>query len=111
MGEYLFSYGTLQKEKVQIELFGRKLIGTKDAVRGFKISTIVISDESVVSKSEQSLHLIAVPATMHDRIEGMVLELSPRELEAADAYETADYKRIAVQLESGKQAWVYVAAH
>ena len=110
MNENLFSYGTLQKENVQMELFGRTLQGTKDAVTGYKISTIEIRDESVVSKSEQTLHLIAVASTPDNKIDGMVLELTPQELETADAYETEDYKRVKVTLESGKQAWIYVAA-
>ena len=111
MKEHLFSYGTLQKEKVQMELFGRTLQGTKDTVRGYRISTIEIKDESVVSKSEQSLHLIAVGSTPNDKIDGMVLELTSQELITADSYETDDYKRVKVTLESGKQAWIYVAAH
>ena len=110
MKENLFSYGTLQKEKVQLDLFGRTLTGIKDTVRGYKISTIEIKDESVVSKSEQALHLIAIAATLHDKIDGMVLELTSQELATADAYETDDYKRIEVILEPGKRAWIYVAA-
>ena len=111
MKEHLFSYGTLQKEKVQMELFGRTLQGTKDTVRGYRISTIEIKDESVVSKSDQSLHLIVVGSTPNDKIDGMVLELTSQELVTADSYETDDYKRVKVTLESGKQAWIYVAAH
>jgi hypothetical protein len=45
----------------------------------------------------------------NDFIEGVVLELSPDEIKSADAYETEDYKRIEVRLESGKTSWVYVA--
>ena len=93
-----------------MELFGRTLTGTKDVVSGYKISTIEIKDESVVSKSEQTLHLIAVASTPRDKIDGTVLELTSEELETADAYETDDYKRIEVTLESGKRAWIYVAA-
>jgi gamma-glutamylcyclotransferase (GGCT)/AIG2-like uncharacterized protein YtfP len=109
--ESLFSYGTLQKEKVQLELFGRKLKGIKDAVEGYRLSTIEIKDESVVSKSEQTQHLIAVTGTMNDIIRGMVLEITPQELKVADEYETEDYMRVQVQLESGNRAWMYVAAN
>jgi gamma-glutamylcyclotransferase (GGCT)/AIG2-like uncharacterized protein YtfP len=110
MTEYLFSYGTLQKERVQIELFGRKIQGTEDAVCGYTIGTIEIKDESVISKSEQTLHVIALPSREEDKINGTVLELTSEELRTADAYETDDYKRIMVTLRSGKQAWIYVAA-
>ena len=52
MKEYLFSYGTLQKEKKQIELFGRTLQGFADTLRGYKIATIEIKDELFLSKGE-----------------------------------------------------------
>ena len=111
MAEFLFSYGTLQKEKVQVELFGRLLKGTKDALKGYKLSTIEIKDESVLSKSGQRYHLIAILSRDNaDMIEGMVLEISEEELLIADKYETKDYKRVNVMLESGKEAWIYSAA-
>ncbi|MBD0352484.1 MAG: gamma-glutamylcyclotransferase [Flavisolibacter sp.] len=111
MKENLFSYGTLQKDRVQLDLFGRLLNGTKDTLKGYKLSTIKIKDESVLSKSEQQIHLIAVQSDdKNDRIEGVVLEVTGEELLIADQYETDDYKRVEVELESGKSAWVYVAA-
>ena len=110
MKEYLFSYGTLQKEKVQSELFGRLLKGTKDTLNGYKLSTIEIKDESVLSKSEQQYHLIAIPSKNNsDSIEGIVLEVSEEEVLIADKYETDDYKRVKLILESRKEAWVYVS--
>ena len=111
MTENLFSYGTLQKEKVQKELFGRLLNGKLDVLPGYKLSTIEIKDPAVLEKSEQTYHLIAIPSpNNNDMIEGMVLELSPEELQTADGYETDDYKRVEVELKSGKKSWVYVAA-
>jgi gamma-glutamylcyclotransferase (GGCT)/AIG2-like uncharacterized protein YtfP len=110
MKERIFSYGTLQKEKVQLELFGRTLQGSNDTVSGYALSSIIINDVSVVSKSEQTQHLIAVAGNEDDKINGMVFEITPQELMIADEYETDDYKRIKVTLDSGKQAWIYVAA-
>jgi len=111
MNENLFSYGTLQIEKVQLELFGRKLQGVGDAVRGYNISTIEIKDEAVLSTSEQKVHLIAVPSKDETGlINGTVFEITDEELQVADQYETEDYKRDRVKLESGKEAWIYVAA-
>ena len=110
MKENLFSYGTLQKDKVQIELFGRLLHGTKDILRGYKLSSIEIRDETFLSKGEQSIQLTLV--TSHDKndsIEGTVLEVSEEELLQADRYEPDNYKRIEVTLGSGKKAWVYIA--
>src|SRR5262245_43040145 len=110
MSELLFSYGTLQKQKVQLELFGRTLNGTLDVLKGYKLATIEIKDKDVLSKSEQKYHLIAVPSNdKEDFIEGVALEVSMEEVLRADEYETEDYKRIEVVLESGKRSWVYVA--
>ena len=41
-------------------------------------------------------------------VEGVAYEVSEADLAKADIYETHAYKRIKVQLKSGKQAWVYV---
>lgn len=109
MKEYLFSYGTLQKEKVQIELFGRILEGTGDTLRGYKISTIEITDESFLSKGGQKNQLTAIISKdKNDSIEGTVFEITEEELLLADKYEPDGYKRVTVVLASGKQAWVYV---
>jgi gamma-glutamylcyclotransferase (GGCT)/AIG2-like uncharacterized protein YtfP len=44
------------------------------------------------------------------RIKGTVYEISPAELQRADLYEVAAYKRAAARLASGREAWVYVDA-
>jgi gamma-glutamylcyclotransferase (GGCT)/AIG2-like uncharacterized protein YtfP len=112
MKEYLFSYGTLQKDKVQLESFGRLLKGTKGTLKGYKLASIEIKDEAVLSASEQKYHPIAVSTDdSNDKIQGMVFEISNEELLAADKYEVKDYKRVLVKLESGMKAWIYVAAH
>ncbi|MDP4261172.1 MAG: gamma-glutamylcyclotransferase family protein [Bacteroidota bacterium] len=110
MKEYLFSYGTLQKEKVQIKLFGRILQGAKDTLGGYKVSPIEIKDESFLSKGEQKNQLIAIISKdKNDCIKGTVLEITGEELSLADKYEPVDYKRVKVILESGKEAWIYAA--
>ena len=111
MKEFLFSYGTLQEEKVQIELFGRILQGSRDLLRGYLASTIEIKDESFLSNAETQYHLIAMPSNdKNDSIIGTVFEISKAELLLADKYEPQEYKRIQVALESGQEAWIYVAA-
>ncbi len=110
MKELFFSYGTLQKEKVQIELFGRLLHGTKDVLEGYKISFIEIKDEAFISKGENKHQRTLVPSNNNiDKIEGIVFEISKEELHLADKYEPNNYKRIKVELRSGKQAWIFVA--
>jgi len=111
MNEYLFSYGTLQKDKVQLETFGRLLQGSNDTLIGYKLSTVRITDDDVLSKSEQEYHLIAIPSEQEtDAIDGIIFEITPEELLAADGYETDAYKREKLTFRSGRTAWVYVAA-
>jgi gamma-glutamylcyclotransferase (GGCT)/AIG2-like uncharacterized protein YtfP len=107
--ELLFSYGTLQKEKVQLELFGRLLYGSQDFLQRYKLETIEILDEDVLAKSGQQYHLIAVPGSLDDQVKGVAFEMTMEEIFRADEYETEDYKRISVVLESGRESWVYVS--
>ncbi|MEN9684537.1 MAG: hypothetical protein RLZZ28_323 [Bacteroidota bacterium] len=110
--QQLFSYGTLQKEKVQLESFGRLLVGQKDFLPGFRIALLEITNKDVLAKSEQAFHPIATQTdNPADCIEGMVFEITEQELLAADEYEVAQYQRIAVRLKSGLEAWVYVEKH
>ena len=110
MNEYLFSYGTLQRERVQIELFGRTLQGSSDVLRGHKISTIEIKDEAFLSKGEDRYQQTVVPSENEgDTIKGTVLEVTKEELQLADRYEPENYKRIKIVLASGKEAWIYTA--
>ena len=109
MKENLFSYGTLQKEKVQIKLFGRLLHGTKDRLNGYKLSSIEIKDESFLSKGEEKIQFtVTLTHDKKDSIEGTVFEIREKELLLADSYEPRNYKRIRVKLETGKKAWIYV---
>lgn len=111
MKEYIFSYGTLQEDKVQLELFGRLLNGAQDVLRAYKSTSIEIKDESFLSKGEQKYQLTAIPSNgKNDFIEGTVFEISEEELLLADRYEPDGYQRIEVELESGKKAWIYAAA-
>ena len=110
MEELLFSYGTLQKEKVQMELFGRLLPGTKDVLDGYKISSIEIKDDAFLSKGEDKYQQTLILSNNKlDKTEGTVFEISEDELLLADKYEPDNYKRIQVALRSGKQAWIYIA--
>ena len=110
MKQYLFSYGTLQKERTQIELFGRKLNGSADILKGWKLSPIEIHDKTFLSKGEDKMQLTIVQTkNEHDTIKGTVLELTEEELEIADKYEPVGYSRSIVKLESGKETWIYLA--
>ena len=107
----LFSYGTLRQANVQLASFGRRLEGRPDALTGFALSPMTITDPNVIAASGASIHTIARPSgNPADRVPGTVFGLSPAELEAADRYEAGPITRIRVRLESGAEAFVYVAA-
>lgn len=111
MKHLLFSYGTLQLEKVQQESFGRKLKGTKDTLQGYKLEDLEIKDPDVLAKSEQRFHPIAIPTGKpKDTIEGTLFEITDEELTQADKYEVSDYKRVLETFQSGKEGWVYITA-
>ena len=108
--EYLFSYGTLQKERVQLELFGRLLTGTPDSLQGYRTSQLEITDQRFLSRGEQKHQLTAVRSDEKDSIKGTVFEISADELARSDEYEPEGYERIEVRVESGKKAWLYLLA-
>jgi hypothetical protein len=107
----LFSYGTLRQENVQIATFGRRLEGRPDTLAGFALSPMAITDPQVVATSGSAVHTIArASGSRSDRIPGTVFTLTPAEIESADRYESGPIERIRVTLESGAEAFVYVAA-
>jgi len=107
--EFLFSYGTLQLKPVQLATFGRLLTGTRDALSGFEETELVIEDQAVISISGKKHHTIAkFTGRNSDTISGTIYAVTPEEIERADKYEVAPCQRIAVVLQSGTRAWVYV---
>jgi GNAT superfamily N-acetyltransferase len=96
----IFSYGTLQQEDVQWSTFGRLLEGHPDDLPGFARTVGGTGQGNVVYSGRGD-----------SRVPGTLYEITDAELTAADEYEERDrYKRIAVTLSSGNQAWVYVDA-
>ena len=111
MKEYLFSYGTLQKDSVQLALFGRLLRGTNDILKGYKTALIEISDESFLAKGEEKYQqTLILSKNNDDSIEGTVFEISADELLIADKYEPHNYQRVRVKFQSGKEAWIYISS-
>lgn len=105
----LFSYGTLQQPEVQQTTFGRLLDGRPDALAGYRLAPLVITDPDVIATSGLGVHTIACPTgDPAHRVDGIVFTISPAELAAADRYESAAYDRIEVILASGAGAFVYV---
>lgn len=109
MTELLFSYGRLRQRDVQLSTFGRELDGRPDAIVGYDLDYITITDRHVIATSGSDRHPILKPTNGADAaVEGTVFAISEAELAAADEYEVDNYRRIAVPLRSGDQAWVYV---
>jgi gamma-glutamylcyclotransferase (GGCT)/AIG2-like uncharacterized protein YtfP len=104
----LFSYGTLRQPEVQLANYGRTLKGESNALAGYRLAPLTITDPHVIAISGKAVHMIACTGRADDRIEGTVFELSEAELAATDAYEVDAYARVEVTLESGRGAWVYV---
>ena len=111
MTELLFSYGTLRQPEVQRATFGREIDGRPDAIVGYDLAYVTITDPRVIATSGSDRHPILKPTDRADAaVEGMVFEISEADLAAADEYEVDDYRRITVPLRSGGEAWVYVFA-
>ena len=108
----LFSYGTLQREDVQLAAFGRLLEGQRDELPGYEQSLVTIDDLDFAAEMGMTHYAnITSNGSNGSRVSGTVFEITEAELSAADEYERdAEYKRILVTLASGKQAWVYVNA-
>jgi hypothetical protein len=107
----LFTYGTLRDPAVQQRLFGRLIPGQPDAIPGFRLATVTITDAAVIATSGTAIHrIVEETGDPADRVDGTVLSLTPAELDIADAYETADYERVSIRLASGDEAFLYTRA-
>jgi hypothetical protein len=108
--EALFSYGTLQLPHVQRATYGRLLDGAPDALPCYRLEPLEIMDESVARLSGLAVHQIARHSGhAADCVSGTVFLLSRAELDATDRYEVAQYERRLVRLQSGRDAWAYLA--
>ena len=105
----LFSYGTLQFEQVQMDIFGRILSGKKDVLRNYTLSEIKIIDPNVVKSSGTDMHpILEYTGNDEDFIEGTIFELTDEELLMANSYEVDDYKRSELVFASGVSAYAYL---
>lgn len=97
----LFSYGTLQLADVQREVFGGPIAGEPDAIVGYRVAQLTITDPDVIRASGSDQHPVLIPTDdPQAAIEGTSYTVSETQLEAADAYEVDDYVRKLVPLRS-----------
>ncbi len=74
------------------------------------MASIEIKDEVFLAKGEAKLQqTLVLSQNNNDVIKGTVFEITKEELKVADKYEPENYKRVAVVLQSGKEAWIYIA--
>ncbi|WP_217184891.1 gamma-glutamylcyclotransferase family protein [Streptomyces sp. AC495_CC817] len=106
----VFSYGTLRQPEVQRALYGREVPTDDDALVGFRLDWVRITDPQVIATSGSDRHPILRRGAADDSVAGACLELTDADLAATDAYEVDDYARHEVVLASGRTAWVYLAA-
>jgi hypothetical protein len=107
--QLLFSYGTLQHPDVQLDTFGRLVESEDDVLPGYTVDYAEIEDPRVVDLSGMAVHpIVRGTGNPLDKVVGKVLWVTDDELEAADEYEVALYRRAEVILASGRRAWVYV---
>ncbi len=98
--DLLFVYGTLKDPKNQMKVIGRKVPGTHAILRGY----MVIDSNTFHGK---------YPVVIEDSesyVTGLVIEVTPEELDLIDTYETDAYRREKLPLQSGQNAWVYLKA-
>ncbi|QZK90668.1 gamma-glutamylcyclotransferase [Flavobacterium sp. CHNK8] len=103
--EKLFAYGSLQNEDIQKDLFGRILEGTPETLIGYVVKQIQIEEEFGIV----NYPIITQTENQENTINGMVYEISTKELNQSDLYEGLHYKRVEVQLQSKQKAWAYSA--
>jgi gamma-glutamylcyclotransferase (GGCT)/AIG2-like uncharacterized protein YtfP len=97
----LFSYGSLQREEVQIATFGRILSGRVDELLAFEL---------IPAARGGTGHANVIRGASGSRVAGIAFEVSDSELAAADEYERRDdYTRLEAALASGRSTWVYVS--
>ena len=101
----LFTYGTLQHDDIQENLFGRTLHGTPETLVGYALQIIQIEEEFGLVEYD----ILVETGNPEDTINGIVYLITTTELHQADLYEGLHYKRVEVLLQSDQKAWAYSA--
>ena len=109
---FIFSYGTLQQESVQLSTFGRTVECGPDKLVGYERVSLTLANPDIVAATGTATHAnIVCRDSSEFQVPGSCLSVTDNELALCDRYERlADYRRTSVALESGKQAWVYTFA-
>jgi hypothetical protein len=85
MPTHLFAYGTLRQPEVQRAVFGRVLDGAEDAVCGYDLGALQITDPDVIASSGSDSHPVLLPSDDRgQQVAGTVFAISDEDLAAAD---------------------------
>jgi gamma-glutamylcyclotransferase (GGCT)/AIG2-like uncharacterized protein YtfP len=95
----LFVYGTLATGETLKNILSRDVLGIPATLDGYDGSKMVTIENESYPAAEKNIEC---------SIRGLLIELTPEELEKLDVYETDAYKRKEVELIDGKKAWVYL---
>ncbi|WP_347346040.1 gamma-glutamylcyclotransferase family protein [Microbacterium sp.] len=108
--QLLFSYGAMQSEEVQLDLFGHVVPLQADFLTGYTVDYAEFEDHRDSDACPRAVHpRLRRTGNPVDKAIGRVLTLTDAEIEASDEYQTPLlYRRISVTLASGRTAWVYV---
>lgn len=82
----------------------------RDQLLGFARAIIDIQDAAFAAANGAAHAIVQFTGPVDDRVDGTVLELTDAELERADAYEPAGYRRVDAAFASGRRGWVYAEA-
>jgi len=106
----LFSYGTLQQVSTQQALFGRTLTGEPDILNNYKLGKLFAANANELTENSQNFYWRAeISDNKDDQINGILYEVTQKELQEMDLYEGSEYKRIKTTFASGKKGWVYTS--
>ena len=94
MKAYLFSYGTLQEDHIQLMLFGQILKTEVDSLSGYVTLNDFFGYPRLVEFERGIVY-------------GKVLEIDETEIPLVDRYESEAYERKEIETDKGKQAYVY----
>lgn len=94
MKAYLFSYGTLQEDHIQLMLFGQILNTQVDSLSGYVTLNDFFGYPRLVEFERGIVY-------------GKVLEIDETEIPLVDRYESEAYERKEIETDKGRKVYVY----
>ena len=95
----LFVYGTLATGETLKNILSRDIPGIPATLDGYDGSKMVTIENESYPAAEKNIEC---------SIQGLLVEITPEELEKLDAWETDAYRRKEVELTNGIKAWIYL---